>query len=1079
MPHKKHKLSPDQLALPFGALPLPLTARFPTNEGNEQVHQWIETDLEHSEAYLIISGFASLEYLVQFLARIPPKSGKEIRIVLGNEPLYNGGKLRTVQMPLAKQIESYWLEQGISIVHSSAVIHAIELIESRADNEGLAFRMLNGLHAKIYLGENHVILGSSNFTMKGLKVAHEANARFAAAGEDPEEQRRYAETRQLAEYFWAKATDCNALIVKLLKQLLSWVTWQEALARAAAEVLVGKWLDAYPELGEALAGLSLWPTQVHAIGQALFILDNYGSLLIADPTGSGKTRMGAALRICLINRLWSRGRGSRTASLIACPPNVAENWLQEARNMPFGLPDIISHGKLSGSGEGLPARIANAHVLFIDEAHRFLNRNSNRTKAIEHNISADQTVLFTATPINRKVEDIFRMVELLDLDHFPDEIIRRYEKLPRQRYRHATDEQLGFFRNSIRHFIIRRTKRELNQLIDREPDRYHNRLGNPCRFPHHHCHTYSLKESKKDIALAEKIDACCNQLKGLLFLRQKVMLTKEERTSLSDQEKVIQNRCKAAAGLAKYQVQDALRSSRAALWEYLAGTEAAKKEFGISEKFKEQQGTGNVIQTLEETGGHLPKTNALAAALPLWLRNPQAFQEACTEEVRLYQEIWTYLEEMSPGREQAKIDFLLKQVYKTPRLLAFDQHLISLHLFFKSLNANNFPGKTLMLTGGDPSVRARARHFFGLESKEPLAIGLCSDAMSEGINLQGASGLVLLDMPGVMRLAEQRIGRIDRMDSPHADIHIFWPNDHKAFALQRDRKFFKMAQDVEYMIGGNVEVPEEFREIITAEDAIRLHEAKEEDETTFRDGLQDAFQPLKDLVEGNTPLVPAKVYEQMKNVETTVISHVSMVKAPESWAFFALRATAQHAPRWLFVQPDGGILTDLPVICEALRRYLPQATTLPHPTEQAGRQLARHLEGLQRFQIEALPHKKRRAIRLFQHLIDVYLKRQTDLDRKHLLQAFRRLLDPATGDEADGTDYYHLAEQLLDEVFQPLLNEWKAEKGRYRGPVHLQKLKSHLMGYPIPTATLQRIYDQLKTLPPISRRVAACIVAVQ
>src|SRR6202012_3794979 len=67
-------------------------------------------------------------------------------------------------------------------------------------------------------------------------------------------------------------------------------------------------------------------------------------------------------------------------------------------------------------------------------------------------------------------------------------------------------------------------------------------------------------------------------------------------------------------------------------------------------------------------------------------------------------------------------------------------------------------------------------------------IALCSDAMSEGINLQDAKALVLLDMPSVLRIIEQRIGRLERMDSEHDQIFIFWPDDSDEFSLKGDKR---------------------------------------------------------------------------------------------------------------------------------------------------------------------------------------------------------------------------------------------------------------------------------------------------
>jgi len=121
-------------------------------------------------------------------------------------------------------------------------------------------------------------------------------------------------------------------------------------------------------------------------------------------------------------------------------------------------------------------------------------------------------------------------------------------------------------------------------------------------------------------------------------------------------------------------------------------------------------------------------------------------------------------------------------------VIGFDRHIISLYHFEQLLK--RYDCRRLLVTGGQKSQFERAQEVFRLGSTERNCVGLFSDAMSEGVNLQGGSAMVLLDMPSVVRLAEQRIGRIDRMDSPHPSVDIYWPDDHESFALHTDERFF-------------------------------------------------------------------------------------------------------------------------------------------------------------------------------------------------------------------------------------------------------------------------------------------------
>ena len=288
------------------------------------------------------------------------------------------------------------------------------------------------------------------------------------------------------------------------------MTWQEALARAAAELLEAKWLW-YPDLYNTLSRLKIWPSQMQAVGQALYVLDHHGGLLIADPTGSGKTRLGAALHLALLNRFWKSGRGGRSTALVLCPPLVRDNWESEYYQVEYQAPKLISHGALRDKSNPTDLMkvtvrddLNQSHILFIDEAHRFLNKNTQRSRLVAEN-SADYIALFTATPINRRIEDLFRIIELLGIDNLSDEAIREYEKLVRIR-KHLSEAEITTLQGHIRNFTIRRTKTELNRVIDEEPERYVNRHDERCRFPKQICKVYPLHEPESDIRIARLIE---------------------------------------------------------------------------------------------------------------------------------------------------------------------------------------------------------------------------------------------------------------------------------------------------------------------------------------------------------------------------------------------------------------------------------------------------------------------------------------------------------------------------------------------------------------------------------------------
>src|SRR5690606_33579494 len=130
---------------------------------------------------------------------------------------------------------------------------------------------------------------------------------------------------------------------------------------------------------------------------------------------------------------------------------------------------------------------------------------------------ADHVVLLTATPINKGIADLVRIADLLGADNLAPEIIAAFEKMlggkeAGQLLSEADDEEL---RAEIRKFTVRRTKRDLNALVYRDPEHYRAKNGRQCRFPNHVAHVYRLNESEADRSLAREIRELAGDLYGV------------------------------------------------------------------------------------------------------------------------------------------------------------------------------------------------------------------------------------------------------------------------------------------------------------------------------------------------------------------------------------------------------------------------------------------------------------------------------------------------------------------------------------------------------------------------------------
>jgi superfamily II DNA or RNA helicase len=1065
--------------------------RFPGNILGHTADGIIQSDLDHSGSPLLITSYTSLDRIIDFLANIHHRrtqyGNAGAAIVIGHEPSRTRRtNHKDSRQRFEKEISEYWLSEGISIARSAQVIAAIQclaedIVSVRTSNQRV-------IHAKLYVTDRAATLGSSNYSHSGMRVQAEANCRFLLEAEPD----RYNETRKAAEAIWEEAKDYRAGLTALLRKLLKHVNWQEALGRACAELLEGAWAARYLPNPEHTS--DIWPSQIGGIAQALWILDSTGSVLIADATGSGKTRMGAhLLRAVQVRRVRTGTRGAEPIALI-CPPAVDNLWRYETVRCDVNpgrySSGALSHHNASARTDTIEA-IRRASILAVDEAHNYLNRTSLRTQAMYRN-QADHVILFTATPINRGTQDLLSIIDLLGADNFDDTVINAVQTAWTRRRREGqfrlSEHEADAIRSGLYRFTVRRTKSVLNSLVDREPEKYKNRLGEECRYPEHRARTYALNESATDRAIARDIREAARELKGLTQLRKDLRIPRALVTEGVTPQQYLAQRLSSARGLARYFVDSALRSSRAALLEHIRGTDAARVRFGIPTEVKKAS-TGNMIGTLISIRG-VPPRSYLDVDLPSWLTDPGEHARACDQEIAIYEQIEGLLERLSDEREEAKTDMLLQRRKSHQLVLAFDTYLITLHDIKRRLHQTG-EQDVLLATGENKRNRAQVQKQLGLGSKA-TGIALCSDALAEGVNLQGASVVAFLDMPSVVRIAEQRIGRIDRMDTPHKLIEVFWPDDAEEFALRARDLFLLRMKDVEDLLGSNIPLPPHLQ--TDGPDAsIRVEEMQKilaHFGGDAGDGsLNDAFHSVRSLVEGESALVPPDVYRTVRRSRAEIRTAVSVLQTEQRWGFYAISAAGRAAPRWIYLDASSSQpVMDLDQIATTLRQRLSKPVER-QLDEHAGTVMAQDLALLQQWEERTLPRRKQRALKLMRAVLRAERRREKTLDptRRTVIRNIWDLCAPPPDgglrrtsiDEPDEVvDLDAVADWWID-LIRPMWQQ-HLRNARRRRPARLADLEKQLIEDPPATDALETLFahgNQLFTQP-LARRVIAAIVGI-
>jgi len=1055
----------------------PPANRFPLNLDGQKVRDTVVPDLLASVDPLIVTGFAGLDELIDAASGFVHEDGT-LRILLGQEPFPSRrGEYRLQRDAFSQEVQEYWLERGISLLLSAKLVAFMEGLRSGRIRARYVADGGERLHAKIYCGDDAVTVGSSNFTRAGLDRQLEANVRLTRM---PREAKRYAELRQVGENYWAIGRDYRDALLELLGQLLRVVSWQEALARACAELLEGDWARAY--LDQDLPGASdLWPSQRQGIAQALYILARQGSVLIADATGSGKTRMGAHLLRALADQLLRSGRLRHGKSVMVTPPIVSEAWKDEAQQAGAVL-DVYSHGTLSQERSTGHDRLVDAlrrsQMLCVDEGHNFLNMKSQRSQHLLRNM-ADHVLVFTATPINRSVVDLLRIADLLGADNLDESTLETFQRMlgAVRLDRGLTEEERQILRGEIRRFTVRRTKRMLNRLIDREPDAYRDAADNRCRFPKHLPEVYPLEEPQRDRELAREIDAIASQLRGVTHFQKPLELPGILRRQGWSEATYLRSRLSSASKLARYMVRASLRSSRAALVEHIEGTQRAKELVKLS-RYARKQGSGNMLGRLREIAGKVP-ANELGIELPEWLADPDAHREACNRERALYARVYKCVAGMSDHREQAKARKLMELTDEHDLVLAFDSRPITLSVVQKHLADLGCGARTIVATGDAATGRSKLLSAFAPGSGEKGVIGLCSDSLSEGVNLQEASCMVHLDMPSVVRIAEQRVGRVDRMDSPHRRIEAWWPEDGEEFALSTDDRFIERFETVENLLGSNLPLPEGMQgdsRAVRARDLIA--EFEREAELQEWDGIDDAFRPVRDLVSGERALVEERTYERYREITARVVSRVSLVRARSPWAFFCLAAGAGGAPRWVLIPSSmGAAVLELDAVSRGLRERLGGDVESLDVTPEAEHLLERFLGRLSGAERLLLSRRKQRALEELEKVLGRFIQDAMNAGERELAERLHVLLQALQATQPDRQpDWDEIAARWL-ELIRPIWYERLS--GPRKKPLLLKDIRRDLLGNRAHLApALVERFARFPVLPPPDERVRACIVGV-
>ncbi len=510
--------------------------------------------------------------------------------------------------------------------------------------------------------------------------------------------------------------------------------------------------------------------QADAVRRSWRILQHRGGVLVADPAGIGKTYVALGL----IDE--SIRAGARTV-LIAAPAPICGLWTRRlapvaaARGLPIRSRGGTAGPAMSSGPAGMlvlshsmiglgrwPAWIGAPDLVIVDEAHTFRNARTRRYAGLAALCRTGRVLLLTATPINNRLQDLYFLIRLF----LPDGGLTDLG-VPslRETFESAATAPPDAaappaFVRAVCAVLVRRSRREIRAAYAEDGPRFPDRAP-PLAV------RWSLRGAP---AMLDHLGALQLQPFGLSRLAR-------------NRSRNIRSRATERIELVRFVLLKRLESglvafaaSIARLTDYLHAFRTALAG-GLLLRPADFRGVGRFhagqLTLFELVLDPLPRglsVGALDAGVAADLDRLLAVAELAEQAVR----------EGDP--KIAALRALLAGDWGDGRVIIFSEFReTAAHLFRELAPAGRvglIHGDEARIASGPVPRRLVVERFAPVANEAPepapgqaIDTLIATDVLSEGLNLQDAAAVISYDLPWNPVRLIQRLGRIDRLGSPH------------------------------------------------------------------------------------------------------------------------------------------------------------------------------------------------------------------------------------------------------------------------------------------------------------------------
>ena len=682
------------------------------------------------------------------------------------------------------------------------------------------------IHAKVYIMRKNpekvpdmfgsVITGSSNFSEAGLMNNLEFNVELKDASDVKFALDKFEE-------LWVKAVDIKDTYIETINNK-TWmrddITPYQLYLKTLYEFFKEE-INADKENYQTLLpeGFMRLQYQIDAVMQARKKLDAYNGVFISDVVGLGKTYI-CAMLANTFNR--------NTYKLFICPPVLVDYWRSVLQEFDVARCDVESLGRLDkiiAKGQ-----FEKYSYIFVDEAHRFRNSNTNSFTDLHQICRGKKVVLISATPINNYNSDIENQIYLFqskqcgtingikNIEGFFRMLNSKLTSLPKgsQKYVDQMRENSEIIRDKLlREIMIRRTRTEIQQYYKEDLEKQGLKfptVGNPEKI------IYEFDERTNETfteTVAVIKDFRYSRYMPLTYLRPE--MKKKYATMLTAQK----NMGGFMKGILVKRLESSFFAFRMTLCRFIDSYDkfirmVRSGEVYISKKI-------DVYDLLDD--GDIEKLLYYIEQNDVMKFNTKDFEprflrdlEQDLSSLKSLQDMWELIDE-DPKLNEFKNRLLKDRNMRGKKIIVFTESKETAQYLAEKLR--DIYGEHLIFFSGQSNqkLKAEIEDSFNPQNKDhdndKYDLLITTDVLAEGINLHRANVLVNYDLPWNPTRIMQRVGRINRVGTEFDRIYVynFFPTDQTKKHMSLEERILEKIQAFHDTLGEDIKYLSDAEEV--------------------------------------------------------------------------------------------------------------------------------------------------------------------------------------------------------------------------------------------------------------------------